>query len=78
MPLGHPSLKRSGLRNGNTMDSRIACLQSSSPITSSHLTSGFSVITSSLKDALSCWTTWRPFGEFWLADVDPTAPFAFA
>ena len=62
MPLGQPSGNRSGLSNGKTIDSLIAVFASSSPMTSSHFTLGFSLTTSSLKDALSCWTICGPLG----------------
>ena len=45
------------------MDSLMALFASSRPITSSHFTLGFSLMTSSLKEAFSCGTIWGPFAE---------------
>src|ERR687887_305606 len=53
MPRGQPSGNKSALFVGYTIDSRIALLASSSPITSFQLTLGFSFITKSSKSALS-------------------------
>src|SRR5919201_1514481 len=53
MPLGHPRGNKSALFVGYTIDSRIALLASSSPMTSFQLTLGFSFITKSSKSALS-------------------------